>query len=177
MIVFANTVILISCIDNCLRETLTMRRIIQIRSHMKKIGNPQCCGSGRFISDPGSEFFPSRIRIFHFPDPGSASKNKYFNPKNCFLSSRKYYLGCPPRIRILIFLPILDPGVKKASDPGSGCATLATPHHPIIARNKFLTLFPGLAETRQNFMLIFRLTGRQTLGPDGNDLFHGRREV
>jgi hypothetical protein len=26
-------------------------------------------------------------------------------------------------------------------------------------------------------MLIFRLTGSQTLGPDSNDLLHGRREV
>jgi hypothetical protein len=33
-------------------------------------------------------------------------------------------IGYPSRIRILIFLPIPDPGVKKASDPGSGSATL-----------------------------------------------------
>jgi hypothetical protein len=26
----------------------------------------QCCGSGMFIPDPGSEFFPSRIRIKEF---------------------------------------------------------------------------------------------------------------
>ncbi len=30
---------------------------------------PQCCGSGKFIPDPGSECFPSRIRIFSIPDP------------------------------------------------------------------------------------------------------------
>jgi hypothetical protein len=35
----------------------------------------QCCGSRRFIPDPGSEFFASWIRIFCIPDPGSASKN------------------------------------------------------------------------------------------------------
>ncbi len=59
---------------------------------------------------PGSEFFPSPIHIKEF---------KYFNPKNSFLSSRKYVLGCSSRIRILIFYPsrILDPGVKKAPDP------------------------------------------------------------
>ncbi len=79
----------------------------------------------------------SRIRIFSIPDPGSASKNfKYFNPKKWFLSSRKYDPGCSSQIRI----PdpgsrgqtgtgswiqgskrhrILDPGVKKASDPRS----------------------------------------------------------
>jgi hypothetical protein len=27
------------------------------------------------VADPGFEFFPSRIRIFSIPDPGSASKN------------------------------------------------------------------------------------------------------
>jgi hypothetical protein len=37
----------------------------------------QCCGSGMFIPDPGSDFFPSRIPDpnFSIPDPGSASKN------------------------------------------------------------------------------------------------------
>jgi hypothetical protein len=32
----------------------------------------QCCGSGMFIADPGSEFFPSRIldkKDFRIPDP------------------------------------------------------------------------------------------------------------
>jgi hypothetical protein len=49
-------------------------------------------GSGIFyISDPGSEFFPSRIRIKEF---------KYFNPKKLFLRSRKYDPGCSFRIRI-----------------------------------------------------------------------------
>jgi hypothetical protein len=53
--------------------------------------NFQWCGSGMFIPDPtlfhpGSEFFPSRIRIEEF---------KYFNPpKKGFLSSRKYDPGC-----------------------------------------------------------------------------------
>jgi hypothetical protein len=39
--------------------------------------NQQCCGSGMFIPNPGSEFFypGSRIRIFSIPDPESASKN------------------------------------------------------------------------------------------------------
>ncbi len=41
-----------------------------------------------------------------------------------FLSSRKYDPGCSSRIRIPDFLPIPDPGVKKAPDPGSGSATL-----------------------------------------------------
>jgi hypothetical protein len=82
-----------------------------------------------FIPDPGSDFFPSRIRNFYIPDPGFRiliKEFKYFNPKKWFLSSRKYDSGCSSRIRILTFYPsrIPDPGVKKAPDPGSGSATL-----------------------------------------------------
>jgi hypothetical protein len=82
----------------------------------------QCCGSGMFIPDPGSDFFPSRIRIFH---PGSRiriKEFKYFNPpKKWFLSSRKYDPGCSSRIPDPdpYLLPIQDPGVKRAPGPGS----------------------------------------------------------
>ncbi len=67
----------------------------------------QCCRSGMLITDPGSNFFPSRI-----PDPNCLHSGsririkefKHFNPKKTktkwFLSSRKY-----------------DPDVH----PGSGC--------------------------------------------------------
>ncbi len=85
----------------------------------------QCCGSGMFIPDPGSDFFPSRIRTVSIPDPGSASKDLSIltpeKPKKWFLSSRKYDPGCSSRIRMLTFYPsrIPDPGVKKAPDPGS----------------------------------------------------------
>jgi hypothetical protein len=81
-----------------------------------------------FIPDPGS-----RIQIFYIPDPGSRMRIKefkYFNQKNWFLSSQKYDLSFPSRIRIpdldLDFLPIPDPnpgsqipnpGIKKATDP------------------------------------------------------------
>jgi hypothetical protein len=68
---------------------------------------------------PRPEFFPSRIRIKEF---------RYFNPKKWFPSSRKYDLGCSFQIRIpdpdSDFLPIPDPRVKKAPDPGSGSARL-----------------------------------------------------
>jgi hypothetical protein len=37
---------------------------------------------------PGSDFFPSRIRFF--PSRIRIKEFKYFNPKNCFLSSRHY---------------------------------------------------------------------------------------
>jgi hypothetical protein len=89
----------------------------------------QCCGSGMFIPDPGSDFFPSRIldRTDSIPDPGSASKNlSILTRKQWFLSSRKYDPGCSSRISDpdADFLPIPDPEVKKAPDPGSGSATL-----------------------------------------------------
>ena len=81
----------------------------------------QCCGSGIF-----TDFFPSRIRTVCIPDPGSASKNLSILTQKWFLSSRKYDLGCSSRITDpdADFLPIPDPGVKKAPDPGSGSATL-----------------------------------------------------
>jgi hypothetical protein len=90
----------------------------------------QCCRSGMFIPDPGSDFFPSR-NCLH---PGSRiriKEFKYFNPKKTekwFLSSRKYDPGCSSRIRIrmLTFYPsrIPDPVVKKAPDPGSATLVL-----------------------------------------------------
>ncbi len=58
----------------------------------------------RIFSIPDSNFFHpgSRIRTFSIPSLGSASKNffKYFNPKQWFLSSRKYDPGCSSRHRI-----------------------------------------------------------------------------
>jgi hypothetical protein len=77
-----------------------------------------------FIPDPGSDFFPSRIRTVSIPDPGSASKNlRVLTPKKWVLSSRKYDPGCSSRIpdSDADFYPsrIPDPGVKKAPDPGS----------------------------------------------------------
>ncbi len=65
---------------------------------------------GSRILDLGSVFFPSRIRIKEF---------KYINPKKWFLSFRKYDPGCSSQIP-----DPADPRVKKASDPGSGSATL-----------------------------------------------------
>ncbi len=59
----------------------------------------QCCGYGMFIPDPN----------FSIPDPNFSylgswiriKEFKYFNPKELFLSSRKYDPGCSSRIRIL----------------------------------------------------------------------------
>jgi hypothetical protein len=65
-----------------------------------------------FIPDPGFEFFS-------IPDSRSASKNLSILTQKLFLSPRKYDPGCSSRILVLFFLPIPDPGVKKAPDPGS----------------------------------------------------------
>ncbi len=51
----------------------------------------------------------SRIPDPNFFDPGSASKIKYFNPKNLFASSRKYDLGCSSPIRQIRIFSIPDP--------------------------------------------------------------------
>ncbi len=89
----------------------------------------QCCGSGMFIPDPGSDFFPSRIPDPNCLHPGSRilKEFKYFNPQKStrkwFLSSKKYDPGCSSRIPDpdADFLPsrIPDPGVKKVPNPGS----------------------------------------------------------
>ncbi len=80
------------------------------------------------IPDPIFFHSGSRIRIKEF---------KYFNPKKWFLSSRKYDQGSSSRIRILTFYPsrIPDPGVKKASDPGSGSATLLSGSVSVLPLN------------------------------------------
>ncbi len=62
--------------------------------------------------NPGSEYFPSRIRI---------KECKYFNPKNCFLAhgiiSRVVHPGSRSRIRILIFHPSRIHGSKRHRIP------------------------------------------------------------
>ncbi len=76
-----------------------------------------CCGSGMFILDPNFFHPVSQIRV---------KELKYFSPKKWFESSRKYDPGWSSRIRILIFYPsrIMDPGGKKAPDPGYESVTL-----------------------------------------------------
>jgi hypothetical protein len=74
----------------------------------------QCSYSGCL-----SGFFPSRIRNFSIPDPGSASKNlSILSPKNYLQALdnmiRVAHPGSRSWIRILTFYPsrIPDPGVK-----------------------------------------------------------------
>ncbi len=83
----------------------------------------QCCGFGILIPDPNF-FMPDSI-VFHLGSQVRIKEFKYFNPKTLFLSSRKYYPGRSSRIRILIFLPIPDPGSRGQKGPGSGSVTLA----------------------------------------------------
>ncbi len=64
-----------------------------------RVADPGCLSgipAPTFFSIPDPNFFHpgSRIHIKEF---------KYFNPKNCFLSSRKFDPGCSSRIRILTF--------------------------------------------------------------------------
>jgi hypothetical protein len=46
----------------------------------------QFCGSGMFLTDPGSDFFHSGFRNQGLKDPGSRiwiKEFKYFQPKTC----------------------------------------------------------------------------------------------
>jgi hypothetical protein len=78
------------------------------------------------------DFYPgSRIRLFSIPDPRSRiriKEFKYFNPKKCFLSSRKDDPGCSSRTRIpdpdpgsgtRIMIPDSDSDFLPIPDPGS----------------------------------------------------------
>ncbi len=102
----------------------------------------RCCGSEMFIPDPGSDFIPSQIRIFSIPDPGSTSKNlSILTQKNCFLSSRKYDLGCSSQVRIRIFYPSRIPGSKRhrIPDPGSRIRIRNTEKQKMIYQDLTLT--------------------------------------
>ncbi len=75
-----------------------------------------------FVPDPDSEFFPSLIQGQKDSWILDAHQEfKYLNPKIVSKLS-DYDPGCSSRIRVpdpdLEFLPIPDPGVKKAPDPG-----------------------------------------------------------
>ncbi len=87
--------------------------------------------TGKGIEQKSSVADPGCFSRSWVPDPTFFHPEyefKYFNPKKWFLSSRKYDPGCSSRIPITDpdpdFLPIPDPGVKRAPYPGSGSATL-----------------------------------------------------
>jgi hypothetical protein len=60
----------------------TVRQVLE--SSVGSVGSYLCCGSGMFIPDPESEFFPSRIPGHKIPESGCSKEFEYFNPKNCF---------------------------------------------------------------------------------------------
>jgi hypothetical protein len=99
-----------------------------------------------FIPDPESDFFPSRIRIFSTPDPGSASK--YFNPKNGFQAlGNKIQVVHPGSGPDPDFLPIPDPGSRDQKGTGSRSPDSDPQHRlkkPAVDRNTNYPIF-GLA--------------------------------
>jgi hypothetical protein len=94
----------------------------------------QCCGSGMFMPDPGSEFF--------YPDPGSRSKRSRIKIKKTpipdLIKKIKVFLTQKTASKLSkklswTFIPdpgsgsqirIPDPGIEKAPDPGFGSAKL-----------------------------------------------------
>jgi hypothetical protein len=83
----------------------------------------QCCRSGMFILDPGSDFFPSLIPYPNCLHPRSRVRIKknlsVLTPKKWFLSSRKYDPGCSSRIPDpdADFYPSRIPGSKRHRIP------------------------------------------------------------
>ncbi len=80
---------------------------------------------------PGSEFFLSRIqdpgsRFKKILDPGSAFKNLSILTQKIVPKLSEIWTGLFIPDPEFDFLPIPDPGVKKAPDSGSGSATLLT---------------------------------------------------
>ncbi len=72
------------------RSLMTKIGKIIIKNNILKRASSHCCGSGMFIPNTGSEFFPSRIPDPNFFHPGSRiriKEFKYFNPQKLFLSS------------------------------------------------------------------------------------------
>ncbi len=129
----------------------------------------ECWGSGMFILDPVSDYFPSRIpdpgselSPSRFSDPGSASKNLSILTRRkhskCVLSFRKYDHG------------FLSP----IPDPGSGCLLSTHPRsripdpssripHPWVKRHRILDpdsqhclLFLGSKRLRMHQVLLHR---------------------
>ncbi len=122
---------------------------------------------------PGSDFFPSRIRIFFHPRSRiHIYEFNYFNPKSCFKLSEIWsglFIPDPDPD----FLPIPDPGVKRAPDPGSGSATLLehVKFCKIFVLLIYIMSFSGVSEHQ----LTWR-PGRHHLSPRHNILLplHGR---
>ncbi len=110
---YVATFLLADCVftvRRCSSNTKSSEVSLQKNLHYTSFTDPGCLSRipDQTFSHPGSEFFPSRIRI------------KIYSKKGV-LSSRKYDSDCSFRIRILPFYPFRTrnpyPGVKKAPDP------------------------------------------------------------
>ncbi len=104
---------------------------------------PYCADPGCLSRIPDPTYSIPDPNFFH---PGSRihiKEFKYFNPKNCILSSRKYDPGCSSRIRILVFLPIPDPGSRDQNGTGSRIRIRNTVRHPGCAYLDVDFLGPG----------------------------------
>ncbi len=80
----------------------------------------QCCGYGIFIPDPGSEFsiLDLGLKIFWFLDPDPHQRIEVFLTPQIFSMLSEIWSGMFIPDPVLDFLPIPDPGVIKAPDPG-----------------------------------------------------------
>jgi hypothetical protein len=108
------------------------------------------------IPNHGSEFFPSRIRIFSIPDP----YQRILTQK----SSRKYDPGCSSRILIRDpdFLTIPDPMVKKAPDLGSRIRIRNTGSWNVLSPFPSLTHVYSLPYSTGNILLKDRKKNNQS---------------
>ncbi len=138
-----------------------------------KTKNSQCWGSGMFIPEPNFSTPDPGSKRFRIPDPGSASRNtgiSVFNPKKCFSAIGNMISDVHPRIRIPIpgswFLPIPDPGVKKAPDPVSKTPTSCIGHQ--IYRNKWNHTRVDVAEVHQGQIQ----GGQKTVGRHARRVTH-----
>jgi hypothetical protein len=85
----------------------------------------QCCESGTFIPDPGSELYHPGCRVKKIPGSASASKNLSILTQKVFLSAGKYNSGCCssririPDLHLVLFYPFRIPGpvVKRHRIP------------------------------------------------------------
>ncbi len=113
-----------------------------------KLAFYQCCGSGMFIPDPGSDFFhpgsdffSSRIRLFSIPDPGSdfflpgsrirIKEFKYWSWLFTHPGSRgqKRHRIPDPRIRNTAFTPQIQdiPSLSRFYPRSTPCGLPAAP--------------------------------------------------
>jgi hypothetical protein len=114
-------------------EEVVLTLLHRVHGDRLPVCNYHCLYTVLRIRDvyPGSVFFPSRTPDPNFINPETRiriKEFKYLNPKKWFLSTQEYDPGCSCRIRIPDpepdFLPIPDPVVRKASDPGSATLSL-----------------------------------------------------